>query len=531
MHSLNSTASVLATVAAAVLTAGCTIGPEQMAFEKPASSALQGSRHLTAAVADSDRSPEQSKSEIKNNDAPTSVVPVSFETEEPAVNNGEALLSTEQPANEVVPPYDSDSVSEVPSGNGLANVKSVEGESLEQAWSVALAVDQSLQATRWGTSAAQRGLFAARSEYLPSLSFGSSYNASDEQLALKNPLPVGGGGIPFANREFVTAGLTVSQPIFTSGKITSAVEAAGAGVTASQTDEVTTRLDVRLGVAEAYINVLRAQRALETAQTAIESLTEHERVVGRLVEEGVVVRNDLLAVKVQTASVKQASLATQNTLDVARAVYNRALGRPLASPVVLQEIADRPLDDDVDRLTSIAISRRPETAKLSALARSLRNQADAVKADSLPQFFAVGGYNSVENRYFVNEVFTTVSVVGEWNLFDSGRNKHKSEQLMQSAEALIRTRTDVETKIALQVRSAWLAVHTAREQLAVNETAIESADENLRVSRNRYEQETVTNTVVQDAVTLRTAAYNLYHNSKYDIAIATMRLRRAVGDL
>jgi outer membrane protein len=325
--------------------------------------------------------------------------------------------------------------------------------------------------------------------------------------------------------------VTVTQPIYTSGKITHAVKAAGAAVTASQTEEVTAALDIKLNVAEAYINVLRAQRGVEIAETALKSLREHERVVGRLVEQGVVVRNDLLAVQVQVANIRQALLATRNALNVARAVYNRALGRPLSSEVTLQEIGERSEPSDVDTLTWSALSQRPETAKISALVRSLRDQAQAVKSGNLPQFFVMGSYNFAENRFLVNEALTTVSIVGDWNFFDSGRNKHKSEQLMQTAEGLIRTRTDVETKIALQVRQAWLALQTAQEQVEVNRAAIESAEENLRVSRNRYEQGTVTNTVVLDAVTLRTGAYDRLHNSVYDVAVAWIRLRRAVGDL
>ena len=420
------------------------------------------------------------------------------------------------------------------SGNeGVSEFGGLAGETLEEAWSVALGVDQSLEATRWNTSATQRGLFAAKSEYLPSVSARSTYNAMDQELALKNPLPIPGSpaGIQFSNREFVTAGVTVTQPIYTSGKITHAVNAAGAAVTASQTEEVTTALDIKLNVAEAYISVLRAQRGVEIAETTLKSLQEHERVVGRLVEQGVVVRNDLLAVRVQVADVRQALLATRNALDVARAAYNRALGRPLSSEVILQEIGERSEPSDIDALTSSALSQRPETAKISALVRSLRSQAEAVKSGNLPQFSVQGSYNFVENRFLVNEALTTVSIVGDWNFFDSGRNKHKSEQLMHTAEGLIRTRTDVETKIAFQVRQAWLTLQTAQKQVEVNREAIKSAEENLRVSSNRYQQGTVTNTVVLDAVTLRTGTYDRYHNSVYDVVLAWMQLRRAVGDL
>lgn len=407
------------------------------------------------------------------------------------------------------------------------------GESLEEAWGFALAVDNSLEAKRWNSAATERGLEAARSEYKPSVSARSTYNAMDQALALKNPLSIPGtpSGFQFADRDFATAGLTVTQPIYTFGKITYAVDAAESALTASQTDEDMQVLDIKLSVAEAYINVLRAQRAVEVSESSLESLIEHERVVKRLVEEGVVVNNDLLAVQVQLASVQQTKLAALNMLDLAKSAYNRALGRPLSAAVVLQEIGDWYESNNLETLTANAISQRPETVKLSALVHSLRSEAQSLEAGNLPQIAALGSYNYAENSFFVNETIASVSLVVDWNFFDSGRIKNKSAQLMQTAEGLIRTRMDIESKIALQVRQAWLTLQTTEKQVEVNKTAIKSSDENLRVSRSQYQQGVATNTVVLDAVTLRTGAYNLYYNSIYDVALSRMRLHRAVGDL
>ena len=157
--------------------------------------------------------------------------------------------------------------------------------------------------------------------------------------------------------------------------------------------------------------------------------------------------------------------------------------------------------------------------------------ADSVRAGNLPQFLLLGDYTFTENRFNVNEDIATVSVLGDWNFFDSGRNRHQAAELDQTAESLIRMRTDVETFIALQVRQAWLELESTRERIEVIRTALESANENLRISRNRYSEGAEINTVVLDAVTLRTDAYNRYYTSVYDAILASNKLRRAVGDL
>ena len=95
---------------------------------------------------------------------------------------------------------------------------------------------------------------------------------------------------------------------------------------------------------------------------------------------------------------------------------------------------------------------------------------------------------------------------------------------------MLRQRTDVETKITLQVRDAWRRLETTKERIQVNREAIKSAEENLQVARNRYKQGATTNTVVLDAETLRTRTYSNYYNSVYATVQHLMRLGRAVGD-
>ena len=77
----------------------------------------------------------------------------------------------------------------------------------------------------------------------------------------------------------------------------------------------------------------------------------------------------------------------------------------------------------------------------------------------------------------------------------------------------------------------WLDLDSTRKRVRVNRDALENADENLRVSRNRYRNGAGTNTEVLDAQTLRTETYSTYYRSVYDAALAHMKLLRAAGTL
>jgi outer membrane protein TolC len=259
-------------------------------------------------------------------------------------------------------------------------------------------------------------------------------------------------------------------------------------VTAAVADEERTELDVKIHVAAAYIGVLQSQRLVEVADSGVTSLESHERVVKNLVDQGVGIRANLLAVQVALANARQLQLQTRNVLTVAEAAYNRALQRPLDTPVQIEDLAQPTERYELDLAIQQALSQRPEIGYLSAKVRALRSLADSVHAGNKPQVVLDGGFSFVENEFLDNETFNNVAVMAEWNFWDSGRKRHRTAQIEQSAEALLRKRSNVESLITLQVKKAWHDLDSAQQQVAVNRRALESADENLRVSQNRYQQ-------------------------------------------
>jgi outer membrane protein TolC len=413
------------------------------------------------------------------------------------------------------------------------------GETLQEAWARALSVDPGLEASRWQSSAAQRGLYAARAERLPSVSARGSYSVFDNPLTINAPIPAlppilptpTTASVTVNQREFFLGGVRVTQPLYTFGRISSAIDAAGAEVTAAVADEDRTELDVKLQVAAAYVGVLQAQRLLEVADSGVTSLSAHEREVKNRVDEGVGIRANLLAVQVALANARQFRLQMQNLLTVAQAAYNRALQRPLGTPVQIQDLSQPTEQYELDRAIQQALSQRPEIGFLSAKVRALRSLACSIRAGKYPQIALGGGFSYIENRFLDNETFNDVTVLAEWNFWDSGRKRHRTAQLEQTAEALLRQRSNVESVIALEVKKAWHDLDSAQQQVGVSRKALESADENVRVSQNRYQQGAGTNTEVLDAQTLRTQAYSNYYRSLYDSVLAEMQLLRAIGAL
>ena len=406
-------------------------------------------------------------------------------------------------------------------------------ESLDDAWHAALATDQRVAASRYNVASASSTAAAAEAERFPSLKLGGEFYALSAQptFSAQLPAPLSSVELPFMNSSGVGFQAMVNQPLYTFGRISHGINAADEGVNAYQAEFGRTVLDVKMNVAEIYVVVLRTKRIIEVVDSKVVSLDAHARDVGNFFDKGLVPRNDLLSAQVALANARQEALQVHNTLQVANASYNRALGRSLDAPVNLIELRAGDFPNDVDELTQRALQSRPELAAIAAQARSLREQAASLRAKRAPQVGLQGGYVSMTNDYVEPNGIGVIGVGVEWTPIDSGRISHQAAALMEKAEASVRLCRDAQSMIALEVRQKWLDLQTAIHRVEAVRQATTQAEENLRVARDRYQHQVGTNTEVLDAESLRLQAYTNFYNSSYEAMLADLRLRRAIGSL
>jgi outer membrane protein TolC len=404
-------------------------------------------------------------------------------------------------------------------------------ESLETAWSQALAAAHRLKASHLGTASARETLAAARASRLPSVSASGGHFSLDQAPTAVVNLPTLPGLPIVLDDEFWAGQVTTTVPLFTSGQIRSAVGMAKAGFRAAQAEERRDTLDLKIGVADAYVQILRVTRAVQVVSSSVASLESHSQNVSNLYAEGLVSRNDLLASQVALADARQRETQAHNALDLANANYNRLMVRSLTNSVVLEDLTPPEVSANATELTARALEERPELEMFSAQAEALRKQAKNIRASALPSVGVSGGYYYLENSFLERDHAWVVGVVGTWNIFDGGLVRHKARAVDDKAEGMSALREEVADSVALQVRQAWLDVDETRRRLGVTRDAVEQSEENLKVARERYRTGLGTNTEVLDAETFRTRALSNNDNAIYDAVLASLRLRRAVGDL
>lgn len=410
------------------------------------------------------------------------------------------------------------------------------GETLPEAWQIATAEDLTIEAAELRVSAAEAELAAAKGGRWPTLVASANAARFNETPAFDFSAAGLPGQLPlFSGSSQLTADARVTLPIFTSGMLGNSVQAAKLNVNAQRHRAKAHAQDIRLNVAAAYVGVLRAKSELGVADSQVRSLAQHVDDVEDMFTTGAVAKNDLLAAQVSLAAAQQRELQAKNNVDLTAAVYNKALGRSLTDAVSLDENLpglDSRLDiNSLQALTETAFSNRDELAGLHSAADATGAQAESTRARSRPQLALVGGYTAMENNFLNREDFWSVGVGFQWAIFDTNRSRDRANALSLQSSALYREYRDLQSAIELQVRSAWLQLNETNARIKLASHAVEQADENLRVVRDRYRNGEGTNTEVLDAEGLRTLSRSNYDNAQYDAAFARYRLQRATGTL
>ena len=409
------------------------------------------------------------------------------------------------------------------------------GETLDEAWALALQQDHSLAAARNQAEAAGFEAQAARAQRWPTIAVGGSYTQLDDSPAFDFTFT----GLPltppelFADDNFMMGSATLTVPLFTSGRISSSIAAAearergvGAQVTAATSD-------VKLAVADAYVGVLRARKAHGVASSNVQTLEALTRDTTSMFERELVPKNELLAVQVALADARQNELRAANVAEVAAAAYNRRLGAPLDRPVELSETLAVPveLSQDLPALVEQANSRRAELAAFDAQAEAYGQLARTERSRVLPQVALSGGYQYLENQFLDDETVGMAGIGVQWAMFDGGQSRKRAAALDRNRRATEQQRADASSQIELQVRQAYLGIQESRQRVAVTAQAAEQADENLRIARERYTAGLGTQTQLLEAETLRVQALTNRDDATLDAGLAQLRLARAVGAL
>jgi outer membrane protein TolC len=369
----------------------------------------------------------------------------------------------------------------------------------------------------------------ALSALLPQVSLGAAENVeqfSTATLGIKLPqIPAVTG--PFS---YSTAQASASQRLFSFESI----QRFRAARTAEQAAQLTYNdtLDVvTLVVGNAYLQIIEADSRIATQEAQVRNAQAlYNQAVDQL-QAGTSPKIDMTRSGVQLHTEQYNLSIAKNNFQIAKLNLSRAIGLPLGQQFELADqipYADLNPQTVEDALTSAFKSRSDFRAALSFM-KSAERQLSATRAERYP-VLAVGGDYGVQGPNFnqLHGAFT-FQAGASMPIFTGGRIKGD----ITEAEALLRQRKaeaeNLRGQIDYDVRTAFLNLQAAKEQVEVARQNVDLANENLSRSQERFAAGVTDSVEVVQAQQSLASANDQYISSLYSHNLAKLQLARALG--
>jgi len=329
--------------------------------------------------------------------------------------------------------------------------------------------------------------------------------------------------------------LSVSQPLYTSGKVGTALklaslESEGVGVDRDRVEQ-----DIRLAVIKAFYGVLMSQGRLEVAQETVRERTKSLEIVRSRFAGGVATEVDVLRSQVSLANVQPDLIRAESGVRQARTLLNNLLVRPLDFPTeALGRLAFEPqAPKSLEEVVRQAYQHRPELERARLNEHEAEHQQKLANAENRLRLDFNGQYgvnarlpSDLLDHEFSRYMFTvTVGLP----LFDGGRRSGLLQQAVANRKVAELTRIDQENSVRLEAQTALDELTRAEKTVEAARLNVKEAERVLEMMQGNYRYGAATTLDVLQAETALSVARWTLLQGLYDHTVARAQLRWVMG--
>ncbi|MEG1590683.1 TolC family protein [Chryseobacterium sp.] len=406
--------------------------------------------------------------------------------------------------------------------------------SLDEAVQLGIQNSKSLKIDAAKIEEATADLLEAKNRQLPELKVSASYLylPMKPNVDIKLPGVSGAGGPEVHQVAFGSANLSV--PIYSGGRIKYGIESAKYLVEASKLSTENDKVAIAYNVAQAYNNLFKANQSIKVLEENLTASQKRDETFLKLENNGVIARNDRLKANLQTSNIELQLLEAKNNYNIANINMDLLLGLPEITEIeVDQNYVDE--SDDVKPVSFYLNEARENRKDLQALDQQ-RKAAElgtkSAKAENLPSIAFTGGYVAADIPKFLT-IYNAVNVgVGvSYNLSNLWKENSSLKQSKAREMQLSATNELLNDNIKLDVNREYQNSDYSKKRITVFEKAAVQANENYRITKNKYDNGLATMTELLDADAAQIAANVGVINAKADAALAYRKLLQTTGTL
>jgi len=380
-------------------------------------------------------------------------------------------------------------------------------------------------------------LEAAWGNFLPSVNFSlrGSRNVQGEGRRFFSGLEF---TAPASTREYYSSGLSLSQPIFTGGRLLNNRKYAMLNSQQADIGYANTKEQVIMDVVSAYFQVLRAREFVRVYESTLESSQAQVDLVKERYNLGAVAQSDVYKAQTQAGNDRINLLQQQNTLATQKRNLNLMMGREPMTPVVLPEFdytSPEIPDEETAQQQAVRTNRNLEQYRLD-VEMSRANVAIA-RSSLMPSVSASFGYD--RSGFLMADLYRELDKNWSYslgvNLSVPIFNRLQTRTQMATRKYQLSTAQqryqDAELSVKMQVDNLIQQLKTYNEIISLNEINLQSAEEDLRLAKERYNIGQATLLDVLDAQASLTNAQRILVYAKFDAKTQEAQLQAAMGEL
>jgi len=394
-------------------------------------------------------------------------------------------------------------------------------------------------------SAKAREIAAGR---LPSFKLGGGYTRLSEIPPFAVSLPLFPNPIVVSQNYFNSFSLRlgVQQPLFTGFRLQAGEESARLLERSAGQDLEKDRAELVFQIKSVYWGLARARELERLIDKNIRQLGEHLKDVRAFFDQGLLTKNDVLRAELELSNAELMKIDARNAAEITLSTLNSLMGWPLDTDVDLTTSpGDRPqpetgtvggqvLAGDRPRVEE-ALERRPELKSAEFRIRASEQGVKAARAGYYPQVFLAGNYYYLRPNPRLLPALDKfrgtwdIGISVSFDIWNWGQTRSQAEQARAQLAQARDARKLLEDRAILEITQSRLNLARALDKIKLAGLTVTQAEENLRVTRERFKQGVALSVDVLDAdVALLRAQVNRTQ-AAIDLELARASLDKAMG--
>ncbi len=409
---------------------------------------------------------------------------------------------------------------------------------LEQSINMGLKNNPALHGSKMGVAISEAKLSESKTYMLPSLKFNASYTRLSEIDPFIVETPFGKFDISPTFFNLYNFKISLQQPVFTGFKLTSTKNIAEYNSLASKQEYTKAEKDLIFNIKKSYWSLYKANKLKKVVDENIRQMNSHLTDVKNLFEQGLATKNDVLKVQVQLAEAKLKQIDAINGVRIANVMLNNLIGVSLETDVLItEEPKTESLETEtLEALLESAYKNRADLKEINYRVSASEEGIKLAKSDLFPQIYISGNYyySNPNSRILpsADEFNSTwdVSLSLSFNLWNWGATNDRTTQAKMQYRQTKDYYSSLKDAVKLEVTSSYLNTKKTEQKLFVTEKSVKQAEENYRVTRDKFKNGLVSNSELLDAEVALLRAKTNKINAIVDNKISVANLKKSIGN-